>query len=93
MNVGILQLEIEIPGSSSLKEKRGVVKSLKERLRNRFNVSAAEVDWQDVWNRAMLGVACVALDARGARETLDKVLRFAEDHDGSVVSDYSIEVL
>jgi uncharacterized protein YlxP (DUF503 family) len=93
MNVGILQLELEIPGSASLKEKRGVVKSLKERLRHRFNISAAEVDQQDLWNRAVLGVACVALDARAARETLDSVLRFAEEHNGSVISDYSIEVL
>lgn len=93
MNVGILQIELEIPSSFSLKEKRGVVKSLKERLRQRFNVSAAEVDLQEVWNRARLGVACVAVDARAARETLDAVVRFSEEHDGSVVSDYSIEVL
>jgi uncharacterized protein len=93
VNVGILQLEIEIPGSRSLKEKRSVVKSLKERLRQRFNVSASEVDDQDVWNRARLGVACVGIDARGAREVLDKVVRFAEEHDGALVSDYSIEVL
>ena len=93
MNVGILQLELEIPAAHSLKEKRGVVKSLKERLRNRFNVSASEVGDQDVWNRALLGVACVALDARGARELLDGVVRFAEEHDGSIVSDYTIEVL
>jgi uncharacterized protein YlxP (DUF503 family) len=93
VNVGILQIEVEIPESFSLKAKRGVVKSLKERLRQRFNVSASEVDAQDVWNRARLGVACVALDARGARETLEKVVRFAEAHDGAVVSDYSIEVL
>jgi uncharacterized protein YlxP (DUF503 family) len=51
------------------------------------------VDQQDLWNRAVLGVACVALDARAARETLDSVLRFAEEHNGSVISDYSIEVL
>ena len=93
MNVGILQLELEIPGCRSLKEKRGVVRSLKERLRQRFNVSASGVDGQDLWNRAVLGVACVALDARGARALLDNVVRFAEEHDGSVVSDYSIEVL
>jgi hypothetical protein len=93
MNVGILQLELEIPGSMSLKEKRGIVKSLKERIRQRFNVSASEVDLHDVWNRALLGIACVSIDARIARETLDNVLRFAEEHNGSVVSDYTIEVL
>lgn len=93
MNVGILQLELEIPGSMSLKEKRGIVKSLKERLRQRFNVSASEVDLQDIWNRAMIGVACVSIDPRLARETLDNVVRFAEEHDGSVIADYKIEVL
>lgn len=93
MNVGILQLELEIPASRSLKEKRSAVSSLKMRLRQRFNVSASEVDDQDVWNRAMLGVSCVSLNARGARETLEKVVRFAEEHDGTVISDYTIEVL
>lgn len=93
MNVGILQLELEIPGSLSLKEKRGIIKSLKERIRQRFNVSASEVDLQDVWNRAMLGVACVSIDPRSARETLDNVVRFAEEHDGAVVGDFRIEVL
>lgn len=93
MNVGILQIELEIPGSGSLKDKRGVVKSLKERLRQRFNVSAAEVGDQDVWNRALIGVTCVALDARSAREQLDAVVRFAEEHDGAIVTDFSVEVL
>ncbi len=93
MNVGILQLDIQIPASRSLKEKRGVVRSLKERLRHRFNISAAEVASHDTWNEAMLGVACVALDARAARDVLDKVLRFAEEHNGAVVKDFSIEVL
>ncbi|MBI3820224.1 MAG: DUF503 domain-containing protein [Planctomycetes bacterium] len=93
MNLGILQLELEIPGSSSLKEKRGVVKSLKQRIRQRFNVSAAEVDEHDVWDRALLGIACVSIDPRSARETLDNVVRFAEEHDGAIVSDYQIEIL
>lgn len=86
-------MELEIPGSLSLKEKRGIIKSLKERIRQRFNVSASEVDLQDVWNRAMLGVACVSIDPRSARETLDNVVRFAEEHDGAVVGDFRIEVL
>ncbi|MBL8695687.1 MAG: DUF503 domain-containing protein [Planctomycetes bacterium] len=93
MNVGILQIELEIPSAFSLKDKRGVVKSLKERIRQRFNVSAAEVDGQETWNRAVIGVACVAIDARTARDTLDKVLRFAEEHEGSIVGDSTIEIL
>lgn len=93
MNIGILQLELEIPGSVSLKEKRGIVKSLKERIRHRFNVSASEVDLHDVWNRAMLGIACVSIDPRSARDTLDNVVRFAEEHAGAVIGDYRIEVI
>lgn len=93
MNVGVLQLELEIPGAFSLKDKRGIVKSLKERIRHRFNVSASEVGDQDTWNRAVLGIACVSIDPKAARETLDNVVRFAEEHDDAVVSDFTIEVL
>ncbi len=57
MIVGALELEIFIPGSGSLKDKRKVVKSLCDRIRSRFNVSVAEIDFQDKWQRAVLGVS------------------------------------
>ena len=76
MKVGILRVEFIVPGPSSLKEKRRVVKSLKERLRSRFNVSAAEVDHQDLWQRGALGIAAVGSDGKIVASVLDQVLRF-----------------
>jgi hypothetical protein len=76
--VGVIRWQLSIPGCRSLKEKRRVVKSLKERVRNRFNVSVAETDHQDVWTRAELTVAVVAGDRRQADSMLDRVDQFVE---------------
>ena len=78
MVVGVISWQLSIPGCRSLKEKRMVVKSLKERVRNRFNVSVAETDHQDVWTRAELTVAVVAGDRRQADSMLDRVDQFVE---------------
>ncbi|HOJ39281.1 MAG TPA: DUF503 domain-containing protein [bacterium] len=59
MVVGTLELEIFIPGSNSLKDKRQVVTSLRNKVRARFNVAVAEIDFQDKWQRAVLGMATV----------------------------------
>ena len=56
MVVGLLTLEIHLPDAHSLKDKRQVVRKLKERLRARFNVAVAELDHQDLWQRATVGV-------------------------------------
>ena len=81
MLVKVLTVDLLIPGSSSLKEKRFVLKSLKERLRSRFNVSVAEVDYQDKWQRTMLAVAIVGSDRESVDGTCSQVRRFIEgDH-------------
>ena len=69
MIVGICTLELHIPAAQSLKEKRGVVKSLKKRIQNRFNVSIAEVGGQDKWQVATLGMATVSTDAKVIDQT------------------------
>lgn len=73
MVVGSISWQLSLPGCGSLKEKRTVVRSLKDRIRNRFNVSVAETDHQDIWTRAELSVALVATDGRFADSVLDKV--------------------
>ena len=78
MLVKVLTVDLLIPGSSSLKEKRFVLKSLKERLRSRFNVSVAEVDYQDKWQRTMLAVAIVGSDRESVDGTCSQVRRFVE---------------
>src|SRR5207244_9270244 len=90
--VGVLQLELSIPGAYSLKEKRHVLKGLIERLRRDFAVSAAEVDRQDVWNSAIVGVAFVSNDARFAESHLRKALNSLERSRDAVVADSQIEV-
>ena len=70
MFVGARRWELFLSGCQSLKDKRRIVKSLKDRMHTRFNVSAAEVDHQDVWQRASLAAAVVSGDARHAEEVL-----------------------
>jgi uncharacterized protein YlxP (DUF503 family) len=78
MVVGVCRLKLRLPESSSLKDKRQVVRSLTTRLRNKFNVAVAEVDSNDAWQIATIGITCVSNDARHAREMLDNAIEFVE---------------
>lgn len=74
MVVGLCTIELFIPGSLSLKDKRQVIHGLKDRLRGRFNLSVAEVDRQDLWQKAILGMACVSNESRHVSQVLDQAL-------------------
>ena len=74
MVVGVCTVELWIPESQSLKDKRQVVHSLKDRLRGKFNLSVAEVDGPDLWQKAVLGMACVANDGRHVEQVLEQAL-------------------
>ena len=78
MNVGVCRVTLRLPENGSLKGKRQLVQSLATRLRNKFNVAVAEVDDNDRWQIATLGVTCVSNDARHAREQLDRVVDFIQ---------------
>ena len=78
MVVGVLRLTLVIPGARSLKEKRHAVRKITDRERARYNVSIAEVAENDVWQRAVLGVAAIANDRSFVNEVLDKVVRDVE---------------
>jgi uncharacterized protein YlxP (DUF503 family) len=71
--------ELALHGCASLKEKRSVIRSLKDRLRSKFNVSVAETGLQDVRDRAQLSIALVSSDGRLAESILDKADRFVEE--------------
>ena len=86
MLIGTLQIELYIPGTGSLKEKRFVLKSIKTKIQNSFNVSIAEVDFLDKWQRSTLGIACVANENRFIDETLSKVIR-------TISKDYRVEII
>ena len=92
MFVGVLQVELAIPGAFSLKDKRRVVKSLLERTRRKFDVSAAEVSGLDTWNRAGLGISFVANDRRRVESQLQHVLNSMERESDAIVEDSQIEV-
>jgi uncharacterized protein YlxP (DUF503 family) len=77
MVVGILRLTLYVPGASSLKDKRQVLRKVIDRLRSRFNVSVAEVADNDIWQRAVVGIAAVANDHSFVNEVLDKCARDA----------------
>ena len=78
MVVGVLRLTLVVPGARSLKEKRHVVRKITDRVRARYNVAIAEVAENDVWQRAVLGMAVVANDRSFVNEVLDKVVRDVE---------------
>lgn len=94
MVVGVLRFVLQIPGSGSLKGKRHVLRKVLDRVRARFNVSAAEVADNDLWQRATVGVAAVGNDRAFVNEVLDKVLRSVEEGgaEAHVVS-HEIELL
>ncbi len=73
MIVGLLTLELHLPESNSLKSKRIIIKSLKDRIKNKFNVSIAEVDANDLWQLSVLGAACVANDTKVINQILDSI--------------------
>lgn len=72
-SIGVLTLELKIDHAHSLKDKRHVVKSLKEKLRSRFNVAVSEIDCQDLWQRSVVAVVTVAPDHPRAEQVLQAV--------------------
>ena len=93
MLIGTVQIELYLPGIGSLKEKRFILKSIKVKIRKLFNVSLAEVDFLDKWQRSVLGIACVSNDRRFIDETLSKVLGAISKDNRIEIIDQLIEVL
>lgn len=93
MVVGVLTVELQVPASRSLKDKRQVVRSLTARLRNSYNVAVAEVDHLDSWQLATLGVAAVAGDLACVQGLLQHVVDYIERQPGTVMLDYATEYL
>ena len=80
MVIGLLTLDLHFPGARSLKDKRMVVRKVKDLVRNKFNVSIAQVSEDDRWQRAVLGLSLVGSDRRFTESALDEVLRFIRGH-------------
>ncbi len=93
MIVGVGKITLKIPRNSSLKGKRMVVKSITDRVKNRFNISIAEVDDHDLWQIVRLGLSCIGNDHRHLNSMLDKVLDFIENLKMGEVIDREIDII
>ncbi len=94
MHVGVCRIRFRLPENLSLKGKRRVLKSITTRVGSKFNVSVAEVDDQDLWQLATLGISCVSNDKRHANQVLSRIVDFITDSRFEVeILDYEIEIL
>ncbi|MBF0458153.1 MAG: DUF503 domain-containing protein [Nitrospirae bacterium] len=91
MILGIMRVSIYIPEADSLKAKRFVVKSVKDKIKNKFNVSLAE-EANDLWQRVELYVACISTDTQHVNSTLENVKNMIEKDPQIEILDYSLEL-
>ncbi len=94
MNVGICRIEIRIPENHSLKGKRQIVKSIIARLQNRYSVSVAEIDNNELWQIATLGISCVSNHRRHSDTIMTSVVNFiAQNYPNVELLNYKVEVI
>jgi hypothetical protein len=93
MVVGVLQIDLSIPGADSLKAKRMVLRSLRDRVRREFNVSIAEVEDNNQWQSATLAIVNVSNDRQFTNRVLSKVVNFVDGNRDSVLDDYRLTLL
>jgi uncharacterized protein YlxP (DUF503 family) len=90
--LALTRFDLRIPGSGSLKEKRHVVKTLSAGIRAKFNVSVAEVDHHELWQRTAIGVAAVAREPYHARKVMHEIERFIERYPGVETIDAALSL-
>jgi len=94
MSLGLCTIKLRLPENHSLKDKRRVLKSIVTRVRNKYNVAIAEMDDQDLWQLATLGIACLSNDAQQVDEVLSKVVDFITQSRFDIeILDYHIEII
>jgi uncharacterized protein YlxP (DUF503 family) len=93
MIVGAALVELHVHGSTSLKQKRGVVRSITQRVRNKFNISVAEVDGQDTWQRAVIGLTTVGSEPRKVRQVLERAVTHIETLHLAELRETDIEIM
>ena len=92
-HIGILYIYLFIPHAQSLKDKRSVLKRLKEKTRLKFNVSIAEIDFLDKWQRSLIGIVMIGNDQRFVNEALDNILKFVVAYHAAEVTEHSMEFI
>jgi uncharacterized protein YlxP (DUF503 family) len=84
-------MELSLDEVFSLKDKRQILKSIIERLKSRYNASIAEVDLNDTWKNAVIGVSCVSNDAKHVDSMLNNIVNFVENDGRAVLFNYNTE--
>jgi uncharacterized protein len=93
MPVGLLTLELHIEHAQSLKDKRQVLRSLKDRLRAKFNVAVAELEYHDTWQRSVVGIVTISNEEHHVEESLQQVLAEADNILGPLLISHTVEVI
>lgn len=91
--VGVLQAELRLRSSRNLKDKRRVTRSIKERMRARYNVSVAESDDQDLWQSIVLGFAVAGADSKPVVKTLEEITQHLRTHPEAELIDHEIDIM
>lgn len=93
MQVGICKIILRLPNSQSLKNKRRIIKSLINRIEHRFNVSILEIEHQDQWQMATLGIAFVGHDSRRINQVLSQIIEFVASTQGNfMITDHEFSI-
>jgi uncharacterized protein YlxP (DUF503 family) len=93
MTVGLLTLELHIPQAQSLKDKRQIVRSLKDKLRGHFNVAISELEYHDTWQRSVIGIVTLSNEQQHVEESLQRVLAEADRILGPVLISHTVEMI
>lgn len=93
MIVGTCKVDLHLPGRQSLKGKRRVVNSIKNKICHKFNVSISEIESHDLWQRIVFGIVCVSNERKQVQQVLDNVINFIEKNRDVIIIDYQKEML
>ncbi len=93
MTIGLLNIDFLVPEARSLKDKRRVLRSVKDQVRARFNCAVAETEHQDLWQRGRLSMVVVSGDSQHANSQLNEILHFVESRLGANIADCQIEMI
>jgi uncharacterized protein len=91
--IGVLTLELHLGEANSLKDKRRIIKSLIDRIKNRYNVSVAEVGEQDLWQRSTVGISMVSCEQAHVHKVLASVIKFVEAQNTVLITNFQTELL
>jgi hypothetical protein len=93
MIIAVLKVDFYLHGASSLKDKRTIIRGIKDRLNKKFNVSLAEVDFQDKWQRARLGIVQVGSDFKYLEQNMNTIFKILDSNASAEIIEHSLEFL